>query len=54
LSSGIPTGQCVEFNSSVKTCEVFAWCPIEGTRNASKPAILESAENFTVFIKNKI
>ncbi|KAK1154594.1 P2X purinoceptor 4-like isoform X1 [Acipenser oxyrinchus oxyrinchus] len=53
-SNGIPTGQCVEFNSSVKTCEVFAWCPIEGTSNASKLAILESAENFTVFIKNNI
>ncbi|XP_058861798.1 P2X purinoceptor 4-like isoform X2 [Acipenser ruthenus] len=53
-SNGDPTGQCVEFNSSVKTCEVFAWCPIEGMRNASKPAVLESAENFTVFIKNNI
>ncbi|MGH0176952.1 UNVERIFIED_CONTAM: hypothetical protein FKN15_074160 [Acipenser sinensis] len=52
--NGDPTGQCVEFNSSVKTCKVFAWCPIEGMRNASKIAVLESAENFTVFIKNKI
>ncbi|KAK6461357.1 P2X purinoceptor 4-like [Huso huso] len=50
-SNGVQTGTCVE---SVKTCEVFAWCPIEERRGAPKPAILESAENFTVFIKNSI
>ncbi|KAK1151489.1 P2X purinoceptor 4-like [Acipenser oxyrinchus oxyrinchus] len=54
-SNGVLTGQCITFNSSsVKTCEVFAWCPIEGTRDAPKSAIFGSAKNVTVFIKNNI
>ncbi|XP_058889160.1 P2X purinoceptor 4-like isoform X1 [Acipenser ruthenus] len=53
-SNGVQTGKCVDFDSSVKTCEVFAWCPIEKRRVGPKPAILGSAENFTVLIKNNI
>lgn len=26
---GIQTGACIPYNSSIKTCEVFAWCPVE-------------------------
>ncbi|MGH0151429.1 UNVERIFIED_CONTAM: hypothetical protein FKN15_020153 [Acipenser sinensis] len=52
--SGVQTGKCVDFDWSVKTCEVFAWCPIEKRRVGPKPAILGSAENFTVLIKNNI
>ncbi|MGH0176432.1 UNVERIFIED_CONTAM: hypothetical protein FKN15_072710 [Acipenser sinensis] len=50
-SNGVQTGTCKE---SAKTCEVFAWCPIEKRRDAPKPAIFGSAENVTVFIKNNI
>lgn len=27
--TGLMTGKCVRFNSSVKTCEIFGWCPVE-------------------------
>uniref|UniRef100_A0A669PV96 P2X purinoceptor n=1 Tax=Phasianus colchicus TaxID=9054 RepID=A0A669PV96_PHACC len=27
-SNGIQTGACIPYNSSIKTCEVFAWCPL--------------------------
>ncbi|RXM91398.1 P2X purinoceptor 7 [Acipenser ruthenus] len=33
---GVQTGKCVDFDSSVKTCEVFAWCPIEKRRVGPK------------------
>ncbi|XP_056390505.1 P2X purinoceptor 7 isoform X1 [Hyla sarda] len=52
-SNGIQTGLCVEFNKTYKTCEVRAWCPVE-SRSTPEPAILASAENFTVLIKNTI
>ncbi|XP_013929170.1 PREDICTED: P2X purinoceptor 4 [Thamnophis sirtalis] len=39
---------------SVNTCEVSAWCPVESAKTAPAPAILDSAENFTVLIKNNI
>lgn len=29
LSPGIRTGKCVAFNNTVKTCEIFGWCPVE-------------------------
>ncbi|XP_066465700.1 P2X purinoceptor 7 [Tiliqua scincoides] len=54
LSSGIQTGKCVKYNATVKSCEVTAWCPVESMKNAPMPAILRSAENFTVLIKNNI
>ncbi|KAM8962101.1 P2X purinoceptor 7-like [Pelodytes ibericus] len=52
-SNGIQTGQCTQFNSSHKTCEVRAWCPVE-SKSTPVPAVLESAENLTVLIKNNI
>ncbi|XP_039218776.1 P2X purinoceptor 7 isoform X3 [Crotalus tigris] len=52
--NGIQTGKCVNYNSTVNTCEVSAWCPVESTKTAPTPAVLDSAENFTVLIKNNI
>uniref|UniRef100_A0AAY4DXH7 P2X purinoceptor n=1 Tax=Denticeps clupeoides TaxID=299321 RepID=A0AAY4DXH7_9TELE len=52
-SHGI-TGVCVKFDVTTKTCEVSAWCPIENTKKPPRPALLTSAENFTVLIKNNI
>lgn len=53
-SKGIQTGRCVKFNATHKTCEVSAWCPTEATEESPRPALLNSAENFTVLIKNNI
>ncbi|XP_052460046.1 P2X purinoceptor 4 [Carassius gibelio] len=52
-SHGVQTGACVKLDVFKKTCEVTAWCPIENKRNP-RPALLASAENFTVMIKNNI
>uniref|UniRef100_A0A8C2S7L4 P2X purinoceptor n=1 Tax=Capra hircus TaxID=9925 RepID=A0A8C2S7L4_CAPHI len=54
LSKGIQTGRCVDYKEKQKTCEVFAWCPVEAAEKAPAPALLVSAENFTVLIKNNI
>ncbi|KAL6042308.1 hypothetical protein STEG23_012794 [Scotinomys teguina] len=55
-SRGIQTGKCIPYdkNRKEKTCEVFAWCPAEEGKEAPRPALLRSAENFTVLIKNNI
>ncbi|XP_021113162.1 P2X purinoceptor 7 isoform X4 [Heterocephalus glaber] len=53
-SKGIQTGRCVVYSGTKKTCEVSAWCPIEAMEEAPRPALLSSAENFTVLIKNNI
>ncbi|XP_078410296.1 P2X purinoceptor 4-like isoform X1 [Cetorhinus maximus] len=53
-SNGVLTGKCVKYNEEVKTCEIFAWCPVENDTVIPKPAILGAAENFTVLIKNNI
>ncbi|KAG8456106.1 hypothetical protein GDO86_002052 [Hymenochirus boettgeri] len=53
-SNGIQTGKCVPYNSAVKTCEIFAWCPVENDTYVPMPAFLKEAENFTVLIKNNI
>lgn len=29
LAAGIRTGKCVAFNDTVRTCEIFGWCPVE-------------------------
>lgn len=29
VSPGIQTGECIAYNNTIKTCEVFAWCPVE-------------------------
>ncbi|XP_051665282.1 P2X purinoceptor 1 isoform X2 [Manacus candei] len=51
---GLMTGKCVPFNSSVKTCEIFGWCPVEVDEHVPSPALLSEAEKFTLFIKNSI
>ncbi|XP_004709644.1 P2X purinoceptor 7 isoform X1 [Echinops telfairi] len=53
-SKGVQTGRCVQYKGNQKTCEVSAWCPIEAVEEAPRPALLNSAENFTVLIKNNI
>eukprot|EP00066_Takifugu_rubripes_P008519 XP_003974770.1 PREDICTED: P2X purinoceptor 4 [Takifugu rubripes] len=52
--NGVQTGQCVQFSTNMKTCEVFSWCPLEIDAQPPKSAILAAAENFTVLIKNSI
>ncbi|NXC43399.1 P2RX1 protein, partial [Penelope pileata] len=51
---GIMTGKCVNFNATVKTCEIFGWCPVEVDYHIPNPALLSEAEKFTMFIKNSI
>ncbi|XP_027704702.1 P2X purinoceptor 1 isoform X1 [Vombatus ursinus] len=51
---GIRTGKCVDFNSTVKTCEILGWCPVEVDDHIPDPALLREAETFTLFIKNSI
>ncbi|EDM13673.1 purinergic receptor P2X, ligand-gated ion channel, 7, isoform CRA_a [Rattus norvegicus] len=53
-SKGIQTGRCIPYDQKRKTCEIFAWCPAEEGKEAPRPALLRSAENFTVLIKNNI
>ncbi|XP_054450119.1 P2X purinoceptor 4 isoform X2 [Pteronotus mesoamericanus] len=53
-SNGVATGRCVPFNSTVRTCEVAAWCPVEDDAHVPKPAFLKAAENFTLLVKNNI
>uniref|UniRef100_A0ACB8G1R8 P2X purinoceptor 3 n=1 Tax=Sphaerodactylus townsendi TaxID=933632 RepID=A0ACB8G1R8_9SAUR len=49
---GILTGLCVNYNATVRTCQIQGWCPAEvDTKHV--PVMLE-AENFTLFIKNSI
>ncbi|XP_063313053.1 P2X purinoceptor 7 [Pelobates fuscus] len=52
-SNGIQTGRCIQYNSTIKTCEIRAWCPVE-SKSTPDPAVLTGAENFTVLIKNNI
>ncbi|NWY51842.1 P2RX7 protein, partial [Chionis minor] len=53
-SNGIQTGKCVNYNATVKTCEIRAWCPVESMEKPPEPAILSSSEDFTVLIKNNV
>nr|XP_061804509.1 P2X purinoceptor 4-like [Nerophis lumbriciformis] len=53
-SHGIQTGLCVRFDALTRTCEVAAWCPIEDKHKPPRPALLASAEKYTVLIKNNI
>ncbi|XP_009878584.1 PREDICTED: P2X purinoceptor 7 [Charadrius vociferus] len=53
-SNGIQTGRCVNYNATVKTCEVRAWCPVKSMETPPEPAVLRSSEDFTVLIKNNI
>ncbi|XP_060115073.1 P2X purinoceptor 1 [Heteronotia binoei] len=51
---GIMTGKCVNYNSTMKTCEIFGWCPVEFDDFVPNPPLLLEAESFTLFIKNSI
>lgn len=51
---GLMTGKCVNYNSSMKTCEIFGWCPAEVDYHVPNPALLPEVEKFTIFIKNSI
>uniref|UniRef100_A0A803TCI5 P2X purinoceptor n=1 Tax=Anolis carolinensis TaxID=28377 RepID=A0A803TCI5_ANOCA len=55
-SNGVQTGRCVPYpkDTTIKTCEVFAWCPVENDEKVPKPAFLKDAENFTLLVKNNI
>ncbi|KAM9259888.1 LOW QUALITY PROTEIN: P2X purinoceptor 7-like [Cariama cristata] len=50
-SHGIQTGRCVNYNATVKTCEVRAWS-VESMEKPSEPAVLRSSKDFTVLIKS--
>ncbi|XP_016346786.1 P2X purinoceptor 4-like [Sinocyclocheilus anshuiensis] len=52
--NGVRTGRCVNYNDTVKTCEVLSWCPLEKIVEPPNPPLLADAENFTVLIKNNI
>ncbi|XP_029296566.1 P2X purinoceptor 4b [Cottoperca gobio] len=52
--NGIQTGLCENFSTTVRTCEVLSWCPLEIDSELPERALLASAENFTLFIKNSI
>uniref|UniRef100_A0A663EDF1 Uncharacterized protein n=1 Tax=Aquila chrysaetos chrysaetos TaxID=223781 RepID=A0A663EDF1_AQUCH len=54
FSPGIQTGRCVNYNATVKTCEVRARCAVESMEKNPEPAVLRSSEDFTVLIKNNI
>ncbi|XP_014450263.1 P2X purinoceptor 4 isoform X2 [Alligator mississippiensis] len=53
-SNGVQTGNCIKYNGSIKTCEIYAWCPVEDDTNVPRPAFLKDAENFTILVKNNI
>lgn len=51
---GVMTGLCRNYSSSISTCEVIAWCPIENDKLPTKTPLLLESYNFTVLIKNSI
>ncbi|XP_062382846.1 P2X purinoceptor 4-like [Sardina pilchardus] len=53
-SNGVQTGKCVNFSDTVKTCEIFAWCPLEIDDKAPDPPVLTGTENLTVLVRNNI
>uniref|UniRef100_A0A8C4E9V3 P2X purinoceptor n=1 Tax=Dicentrarchus labrax TaxID=13489 RepID=A0A8C4E9V3_DICLA len=52
--SGILTGLCENYSTTVRTCEVLSWCPLEIDTKLPEQALLAAAENFTVLIKNSV
>ncbi|XP_060050188.1 P2X purinoceptor 6 isoform X2 [Erinaceus europaeus] len=52
-SHGVKTGECVEFNKTHRTCEIWAWCPVENSAVSMKP-LLAQTKDFTLFIKNTV
>ncbi|XP_018408872.1 PREDICTED: P2X purinoceptor 1 [Nanorana parkeri] len=53
-SQGVLTGNCTFYDNDTKSCEVYAWCPVENDLTVPNPPLLLQAENFTLFIKNSI
>ncbi|XP_053135435.1 P2X purinoceptor 4 [Hemicordylus capensis] len=53
-SNGVQTGKCVNYNTTVRTCEIFAWCPVEEDETIPNPPFLKDAANFTLLVKNSI
>ncbi|XP_053310923.1 P2X purinoceptor 1 isoform X2 [Spea bombifrons] len=53
-SQGALTGNCTAYDGTNKTCEIYAWCPVENDHHVPNPPLLLEAENFTLFIKNSI
>ncbi|XP_053312980.1 P2X purinoceptor 2 [Spea bombifrons] len=54
LGNGQQTGSCIlAGKGSLKTCEIFAWCPLEDESVASE-SLHEFVPNFTILIKNVI
>ncbi|XP_007900134.1 P2X purinoceptor 2 [Callorhinchus milii] len=53
LGNGVKTGKCVTYKDSTKTCEIYAWCPVEKEPDESD-FVLREAQNFTILIKNTI
>lgn len=49
--NGIPTGKCIDYNTTLKTCQINAWCPVEDDSSAN---LIQNVLNFTVFIKNDV
>ncbi|KAM7391475.1 hypothetical protein PAMP_022163 [Pampus punctatissimus] len=52
--NGIKTGLCENYSTTVQTCEVLSWCPLEIDTKLPERALLAAAENFTVLIKNSV
>jgi P2X purinoceptor 4 len=55
--NGVKTGKCVQSdqNKTVKTCEIFAWCPVEVDQLPIEgKAMLADSKDFTVLIKNYV
>lgn len=55
LGHGAMTGRCVpsDLESSSKSCEIYAWCPVENDFKTDSP-LLQNAVNFTIYIKNSV
>ncbi|XP_075051072.1 P2X purinoceptor 1 isoform X2 [Mixophyes fleayi] len=53
-AQGVLTGKCTDFDNETKSCQVYAWCPVENDHVIPDPPLLWQAENFTLFIKNSI
>ncbi|XP_062273064.1 P2X purinoceptor 4b [Scomber scombrus] len=52
--NGIQTGLCENYSTTVRTCDVLSWCPLEIDTKLPERALLAAAENFTVLIKNSV
>ncbi|XP_072444100.1 P2X purinoceptor 2-like isoform X2 [Chiloscyllium punctatum] len=53
LGNGVKTGRCVIYHDSIKTCEIYAWCPVENGLSI-RDSVLKMVQNFTILIKNSI